>query len=424
MTPEKVKTLDPNVKFGEIGIQSQSLPATEPGEDTRPCVILGSGFSRAISEAMPMMYELGTRVLEELDLEPTVLDEFGGNLEQWMSYLAVDQPWLTPPRNFENRARFGDVSDAVYNCIRRAEVEVLETIALPDWLLRLAWTWCDKQAQVFTFNYDTLLERAVFDLSRLDTFGDLYAMPLVWRLAAGDGSRFGGEGPRGQVLSLYKLHGSVSWMFGGLNSPPNDQVLLRDDFLGWRIPALNDEPVSPRELSKYDDVVPLIIPPTLTKGPYYSNQSLRGQWRRAAEALSSAQSLSIMGYSFPPADIMAQQWVATSFRGQKLQIVDSNPERVAAIRGLLPHAPMGEDATGTTAVQDYVERECGPLVRWSIWDEPEVGTLANLIVNGTDLLADMTSTNARGKITGPLRSGCTRVLPVTILTSSTAQSGQ
>lgn len=357
-------------------------------------MLLGSGFSRAISDAMPTMGELGDQVIYDMQIHPFMIDEFNGDLEQWMSYLSVDQPWLSTAQNLRNRSVFTEVSASVARCIFRAESEVMALTPLPTWLLRLVWTWCDQRAHVMSFNYDTLIERAVSNLGRLQTWGDLYAAPLGDRAAAGDGGTFGAEPPSGSIIALYKLHGSTSWSFGGLDGPPNDRILLNTDRLGWWPPQNSMELPAPREQTKWDDVVPLIIPPTFTKGPYFSNLALRAQWIRAAEALRSTDRLTIMGYSFPPADTVARQWVGTAFKGKRMDIVDHDSDRPGFIRGTLLNARAGEDMTGDRAIERYVDRECGPLVRWKIWNgEDQSGARAELWVNDTNLLADMTLEN-------------------------------
>ena len=355
----------------------------------RPCVIVGSGFSREISDAMPIMNDLGRDVLQDLGLPDSALDPFGGNLEQWMSYLAVDQPWLSPADNFENRALFERVSRAVYEIIKDAESRTLTSKALPVWLERLAWTWCDQEARIFSFNYDTLLERAVGAVNRVTSLGDLYVAAVADRTAAGDGGFLGAGPPLGKLLSLYKLHGSVSWAFGGLDGPPNDRIVLTERQLRWLVNSETDQPQpSPRELQKFDDLVPLIVPPTLTKGPFFSNLTLRAQWRRAADVLRSADRLTVIGYSFPPADLVAQQWVGTNFQGDRMDVIDRSETRPALIRETLANARQGDDKTGAQAIQAYVDRECGDHVAWRIWsDGDDLGAKASLSVNGSDLLA-------------------------------------
>jgi len=362
---------------------------TEEVDGGAQCVILGSGFSRAISNAMPTMTELGVEVLAMLKLEPELLERFGGNLEQWMSFLSIDQPWLSAVRNLENRAMFAEVSNAVYHCINQDEARALADTPIPDWLLRLVWTWCDQEVKVFTFNYDTLLERAVSELDRLETFGDLYAMSLSDRLAAGDGAAYGASTPTGPLLSLHKLHGSTNWAFGGLDAPRNDRISLMSDRLRWASNGLDHSPGAPREVWKWDDVKPLIIPPTLTKGPYFANQSLRGQWFRAGRYLQSAERLSVIGYSFPSADLVAQQWVSTSFtRGTRMDVVDRATTRPAQIREGLSNPKPGEDFVGDDALERFVDSECGPLVRWSLTNSGDpLGPQVSLTVNGEDVLA-------------------------------------
>jgi hypothetical protein len=90
-----------------------------PGQ--RQVVILGSGFSRAIAKPMPTLSELRDLVLSDLGMEAQQLDMFGGNLEQWMFFIAVDQPWLSDADNFANRSLFERVRESLARCITTAE---------------------------------------------------------------------------------------------------------------------------------------------------------------------------------------------------------------------------------------------------------------------------------------------------------------
>jgi hypothetical protein len=265
---------------------------------------------------------------------------------------------------------------------------------MPIWLHRLAWTWCDQRAQIFSFNYDTLVERAVGMLNRLTTLSDLYVAPLSDRQAPGDGAMFGPGPARGPLLSLYKLHGSTSWGFGGIDGPSNDRIVLWNQQLRWGRTPVGDEEISPRYVSLYDDLVPLVVPPTLTKGPFFSNLALRAQWRRAADALRVADRLTVIGYSFPQADLVAQQWVGTTFDGGRMDVVDRSDDRPRSIRDNLTNPRDGEDLTGNDAVQSYVDRECGDHVAWRIWVEGDgFGAKATLEVNGTNLLENVDPSN-------------------------------
>lgn len=95
-----------------------------------------------------------------------------------------------------------------------------------------------------------------------------------------------------------------------------------------------------------------------------------------------------MGYSFPSGDLVARQWVSTSFHGSQMTVVDHEPSRPAEIRAVLADAREGDDFTGDGAIQRYVNQECGSLVQWRIWGlGDEVGARASLWVDGVDLLA-------------------------------------
>jgi hypothetical protein len=54
----------------------------------------------------------------------SVLAPFVKNLEQWLSYLSVDQPWPSYAENPRNRTTFHEASRAVQRCIHRAEAGV------------------------------------------------------------------------------------------------------------------------------------------------------------------------------------------------------------------------------------------------------------------------------------------------------------
>src|SRR5699024_10017084 len=70
--------------------------------------------------------------------------------------------------------------------------------------------------------------------------------------------------------TLYKLHGSINWLYGGIKYPNSSIVLREDDNFG----------------NSYDDLEPVIIPPTSSKSSFYSNEALR----RSEEHTSELQS--------------------------------------------------------------------------------------------------------------------------------------
>lgn len=131
--------------------------------------MLGAGFSRAVSEHMPLMLDLDRDVCAALDararenpgaakLPPTV-EQFGSDLEAWLSHLAVDQPWLPRAENLRNRAMFLEVSGLVWDVLTVAETHATKP-EIPRWLAQLAGYWLRSESTVITFNYDLLVEYA------------------------------------------------------------------------------------------------------------------------------------------------------------------------------------------------------------------------------------------------------------------------
>ena len=70
-----------------------------------------------------------------------------------------------------------------------------------------------------------------------------------------------------------------------------------------------------------------------------------------------------------------------------MDIVDRDPERPAEIRARLADPATGQDSTGDEALTEYVDRECGPLVRWNLkQSQPTDDLVAELSINGVDVL--------------------------------------
>ena len=67
--------------------------------------VLGAGFSRAISDAMPLMRDLGSRVADELEKYRSVAPLFDGDIELAMTFLAQAHPWLAESERLRNCSR-------------------------------------------------------------------------------------------------------------------------------------------------------------------------------------------------------------------------------------------------------------------------------------------------------------------------------
>jgi len=128
----------------------------------RDVFILGAGFSRAVSDRMPLTDELGNACLAFNDLRDAhgVPSAFsGGRFETWLSSIAEAQPYQPEPRNLENQVLFVKFSDAIGQVLGLRMHEVLGGPP-PRWLVKFVTAVHVRQASVITFNYDTLVECA------------------------------------------------------------------------------------------------------------------------------------------------------------------------------------------------------------------------------------------------------------------------
>ena len=74
--------------------------------------LLGAGFSKAISDRMPVLREL-TGIMRErvpVPAEKEPAAAFTGDFESWLTYLSTSHPWLTEANNLRNRALFLELS--------------------------------------------------------------------------------------------------------------------------------------------------------------------------------------------------------------------------------------------------------------------------------------------------------------------------
>lgn len=338
----------------------------DDGTEIRDCVILGAGFSKAVSPAMPVMWELGGQVIKRLGLPVETLRPFGDDVERWLSHLAVDQPWLSSADNLANRSLFLRASEAVGDCIDEAEARATSSPP-PNWLLRLVHDWANREVVVITFNYDLLIERALASCLRLvGSLGDLYGMALTERKPLNQGLSFGGRSPKYPIPTLFKLHGSTNWGYGGTDAPPNELVTFLPKAPSW--PSKGAEPTALHGPWQFlhDDLEPLIVPPAGSKNDFYRNRGLRAQWRHVASSLIRAERVSIIGFSFPSTDLQVRQLVATTIRRAHVDVVDRNANAVQTVQAVcdptIKVVPYIED----DPLPSFVTATCGDLVRWSL----------------------------------------------------------
>jgi hypothetical protein len=128
---------------------------------TRDVLILGAGFSRAVSDHLPLVDELGNSCLDVGGLrdDPRVpVGGFrGGSFETWLSRLADELPYLSVQENLENQALFEQFGAAIASVLGEGVQEALAG-GCPVWLTEFVRVAHKRRATLITFNYDPLIE--------------------------------------------------------------------------------------------------------------------------------------------------------------------------------------------------------------------------------------------------------------------------
>jgi hypothetical protein len=295
--------------------------------------LLGAGFSKAICLEMPVLTELSEKVRERREIRdnPHLADTLvlADNIELWLTYLSQRQPWLSEAETLRNRAQLLELSRAIGETINECMIKVLHE-ACPDWLRKLVLWWNQKGAVVLTLNYDTLVERAAsmrdddaFTPPPIptDRWTPIYPTSLLHvPIARG---MVGGAYVEAR-FRLFKLHGSINWLYSGSHSHFGETIYHIGPYQWWH-PAL---PVPEANVDALDTEraqmewarkkVPLIIPPVAEKVPYFQHEVLQGVWSDAAEALENARRIFCVGYSLPETDLTMRLLLQTRHPQQRV----------------------------------------------------------------------------------------------------------
>ena len=312
-------------------------------------LILGSGFSKAVSDKMPVVQELVAPLNEKVERD----EELGAlknpryqyllsQPELLLTYLSQDQPWKEPWETPKEWALFVRISRWLAKHIEDCEDRAFKD-QVPGWAKRLA-QWLHKtKTSVITFNYDTVLERICYRYVSVKVLGidarsgqvieanqpiysfNLYRLPLTiitHREAGTD------HAPPQETFHLIKLHGSINWFYSGGEYFPGEQIYLRE--IDSESPKIDMTkipegypPLPPgfdpkKELERLlSDKAPLIIPPVAEKSRFYLNQTIRSLWGQAREYLAQAEEIYCVGYSLPDTDLTTKLLLQTACAGRE-----------------------------------------------------------------------------------------------------------
>ena len=322
--------------------------------------LLGAGFSKAVSDDMPLLKELSSQIRGRLSNLPESLLTLGDNIEIWLSYLSQPHPWLSESENLRNRALALDITGEIEEVLDKKEQSVVQD-ECPSWLRTLTQHWHETQAGVVSLNYDTLVERAVVKISARqgEDSGSFFPVkftlypvkftPSTWRDAEMPESKTAMDS-----FTLFKLHGSTNWYYSGA-SESTGEVIYSSAIEGW---VANSSRESDSKLA-VSDKVPLIVPPTTEKVGFFQHESLKRIWSQALSSLRTAGKLFIIGYSLPMTDLAVRLFLHDGVRNGKKELYIVNPDRdlVDHYTELLGNAfDIKDEFVGDKAIERFVEK--------------------------------------------------------------------
>ena len=317
----------------------------------RDVFILGAGFSRAISAAMPTLNDL-SNLNPEWRSKPTFeksepLYRMGNDYEAWLSRLAVSQPHRSASENLRARQLYLEQVDLLVEMIVDRQRSAQQS-AIPDWLHDLVCHWNEHKSVVMTFNYDTLVEGAVESLSASEGLSDSlpsWSLPVIWPESMTNSL----PADSSKSFRLLKLHGSVNWFW---DPEGGSGTLVRAANVG----AFGDPSIVLRRATRgIDGRESFVIPPLAAKATLQGEPRFRAQWRLASQAIHGASRVFVLGFSFPATDWGVSGFLVESIRSSIVKVkVAVMPNDEATVRERL-------EATGVHNVQMIEHSLDGPI---------------------------------------------------------------
>ena len=302
----------------------------ERTSEEKDVVVLGAGFSRSLSCTMPMMSDLTQKVWKLFENElgasgiPAHPDDPGrhfSNVESLLSQLARRYPWLERSEYHRNLGYYHKIIDFIDDEIIDSEHEVDKDSE--NWRAhrQLVKTWHHTQANVLTFNYDTLVERLASNIFGYDsiTFDMLDPVPIL-------NANYTVGSPKSlnvPTFSLYKLHGCLTWY---VHRQPGEGSVHRmaSPDLQWDIRLrMYDQEIMKNGMHK------LMVPPIQGKDDDYVHPIFGILWADAMKKLKEASRVVFIGYSLPLMDSLSIQLFRTALwerKGVRVVVVNTDEE--------------------------------------------------------------------------------------------------
>jgi hypothetical protein len=372
---------------------------TFPSSPSDDVLILGAGFSKALSSAMPLTDELGDAVLpliRERSRLPLPRRFRRGQFESWLSRLSEDQPDLNAAENLANRLLFQLASEALAAVLIDRVLASRDALLTSDSIRDLLGLMHIRRATAISFNQDTLVEIAATAGRYFSWTGRTpqSALPEIswWDVLNGQPQRPPTEWDAWRTLEptfrLLKLHGSTHWYW-----QPGDTSGAT--VASWSPQGLySSDPISAEETAAINRWLPgrapLIVPPASSKSAFYRVPLLAQLWQDARKALlASKVRVSLLGYSIPVTDQVTSGMLKECLDGRRdieIDVVNLRPRPVSKnVRALgVPGHRIHEVPTVDAFIAEYLDRSAAELVNAfrKLTDDPEESRL--LVGSGLD----------------------------------------
>lgn len=323
----------------------------------RTLYILGAGFSRAISDAMPVTDELGTELQRRLSGVVAFNLHPGQSFEQWLTVQVTPLPFLSPYENMSRQADAARVISEIATILDECVAEAI-TLPCPPWLEQLVGVWNIERATVLTFNYDPIVEIAINFANLASRSGQFlqYGDETVFPAPEPPSAQYAGDEGVSYLansMQILKMHGSLNWYRQGTDS----KFIRRREkrtFGGGTVMPLDQDFSGIASLDRY------LIPPVTSKEGYYSSAVVGSIWRQAGDAIAEATTLNILGYSLPAEDRVVAELISRLPSQAKTTVADrfpGQPKNPGELLGRLNTLGIiaGEVHTGDGAIQDFVQ---------------------------------------------------------------------
>lgn len=289
--------------------------------------VLGAGFTRAFLPDAPLLvdhYDINREKFapfspanEILDMEFSRRTDGRIDLEHLMTRLDGGMPYdVDTGVDAQLSLLLSDVKASFIKRFQQADLSALHK----EELERFAKHCVENGNHCITFNYDDLLDKALFDANPLYEVDDAAERGEIayWHPDGGYGffckpsevcvSDVGISMDKSAML-LLKLHGSMNWRIRkGYSRPYVIDAIVHHKEWGkreWLDIAFGEYRPRNEDIEFHLETDAFIVPPVLMKSGLTEQPLIKAIWGKAHAVLSQAVRVVFIGYSFPVTDIAA-----------------------------------------------------------------------------------------------------------------------